>query len=659
MKRLIIRGHHASSILALAACVSMIASAYAFRPTSPYEWLEEAAGLMLLGVIFMGAALWRNKIPLPLPTADAQNEKIQRKHRVMLLAGIFALALLAAVNGSTTSARVSTHVQFLLLCVGVALMMLGAGAARFSMPHIQWRVVLPLAAIMLLALFLRLWQLNTTIRFLVDELAFTWAILNLRAHPNTEILLPMEGTAAFPFVFAYWQSLGVELLGRNFAGLRVASAVLGTITIPALYWLAKALFDRKTALLAAFLLAVFPPHLHFSRIGLTEIASCLFGTLTFTFLARGLIHNRRIDYVIGGVMLGLAHYFHEGGRILYTPVALVWLVGMMILWRPRGHMRNIFVAGLVALIIAVPVYYTLIARDLPVTARMSTPNVMLDGEYWRNLFASGDFTQHIRFHILEPFLIYMNQPDRTFFYGGRTPLVLDYVVPALLLGTGFVLWRWRTLGGFLLIVWVMATSVGNGFLSQSTTAARYVVVFPALVLLCAVGIRYTLALILPGKTRIQIILMGVLAVFLGVAQVNYYFEQHLPIYNFSSRAALQPHRDGQDAILRSLNFPPGTQVHILSDAPPSGDYTGGLLAFMAEHTVNLDIITMADFTHEYIDNLQTDVDHAFFLDWETGGLEILLRDKFDVPPPLYSPFDIPTSQQYILYYARNREQAAP
>jgi 4-amino-4-deoxy-L-arabinose transferase-like glycosyltransferase len=643
-------------ILALAACISMIASAYAFRPTSPYEWLEEATGLMLLGIALMGAALWRARISLPIPAASLQNEKFQRHHGIMLLGGILALALLMAVNGTATSAGVSTHLQFLFLCTGVIFITLGAGTAQFSRPHINWRKILPLAAIMLLALFLRLWQLNTSIRFLVDELAFTTAILNLRANPNTEILLPMEGTAAFPFVFAYWQSLGVELLGRNFAGLRVASAIIGTLTIPALYWLAKSLFDQKTALLAAFLLAVFPPHLHFSRIGLTEIASCLFGTLAFAFLARGLIHNRRFDYVAGGVLLGLTHYFHEGGRVLYTPLALAWLAGMLILWRP--HPRSMFAAGLVALLIVVPVYYTLVAHDLPVTARMSTPNVMLDGDYWRNLFASGDFTQHIRFHIMEPFLIYVNQPDRTFFYGGQTPLVLDYMVPALLLGAAFALWRWRTPGGLLLTAWVMATSIGNGFLAQSTTAARYVVVFPALALLCAVGIRYTLALILPEKTRVQIILTSVLAIIFGIAQVNYYFEWHLPLYNFSSRAAL-PHRDGQDAVLRSLNFPSGTQVHILSDAPPNSHYTGGLLAFLAGDTVSMDIITMADFTQEYIDNMRTDVDHAFFVDWETGGLELLLRDRFDVQPPLYSPFDIPTSQQYILYYARHREQDAP
>lgn len=644
--------------LTLAACASMIASAYAFRPLSPSYWLEEAAGLMLLGIIFMGAALWRHKIVLPLPAADSQAEKFERRHLIILVAGVFALALLATINGipPETSAGVSTHLQFLLLCVGVTLVVLGFGLIRFSMPRIDWWVVLLLAAIMLLALILRIWQLNTTIRFLVDELAFSTAILNLRANPNLEILLPMEGTAAFPFVFAYWQSLGVELLGRNFAGLRVASAIIGTLTIPALFWLANALFDRKTAFLAAFLLAVFPPHLQFSRIGLNNIADPLFGTWALAFLAHGLKTGRRVDYILGGAMLGLTQYFYELGRIFYIPLVLVWFAAMVMISRPRA--RTIPLTGLVSIIVAMPVYYTLLARSFGLAARVATPNIMLDGDYWRKLLASGDFAQHLRYHVLDPFLIYVHQPDRTFYYGGQTPLVLDYLVPALLLGAAFALWRWRTPGGALLILWVVSLSLANSFLAQSVMTARYVVVFPALVLLCAVGIRYTLALVLPEKTRAQIILMSVLAVIFGIAQVNYYFEWHLPLYNFSSRAAL-PHRDGQDAVLRSLNFPPGTQVHILSDAPPNSHYTGGLLAFLAGDTVSMDILTMADFTDEYIDNMRTDVDHAFFLDWETGGLNLLLRDKFDMQPPLYSPFDISTSQQYILYYARHREQDAP
>jgi 4-amino-4-deoxy-L-arabinose transferase-like glycosyltransferase len=522
---------------------------------------------------------------------------------------------------------------------------------------VNWRVVGAIGAIMLLAIGLRLWQLNISIHFLVDELSFTTGILNIRARDTTEILLPMEGTAAFPYIFAYWQSKGVEVLGRNLAGLRVASAVIGTLTIPALYGLAKALFDGKTALLAAFLLAVFPPHLHFSRIGLTEIASCLFGTLALAFLARGIISNRRLDYVIGGAMLGMTQYFHEGGRLLFTPLAVAWVIALFILWRPRAraHFRDLIMAGLAAVIVALPIYYTLVARGLPLGARISAPNITLDSEYWRNMFASGDFSQHIRLHILDSLLVYVHQQDRTFFYNGQTGLVLLYLVPVLLLGVAFALWRWRAPGPCLLILWVLATSAGNSFLTETVTVPRYVVVFPALVLLVALGIRYTLLLILPGLQRAQWLIAGGLAAVFAVLQVHYYFNEHLPIYNFAARDAL-PHRDGQDAILRSVKFPPGTQIHFISDSPPNGHYTLGLMSFLTDD-LTVEIITTEEFTPTYVNNLNLDVDHAFYVDEATGVFSLLLRGLFDVEAPVYGPFDLPHSQQFILYYARHRDSA--
>lgn len=178
------RNRHWSPILALMACISMIASAYLFLPATPYESLWQAVGLMLLGIIFMGAALWRNQQSLPLPISESPANDFQRKHGMMLVVGILVLALLTVINAVRpgTSAGVSTHVQFLLLCAGIILVALGLSAVRFALPRVKWRVVLPLTAITLLALFLRLWQLNTSIHFLVDELAFTSAILNLRAN---------------------------------------------------------------------------------------------------------------------------------------------------------------------------------------------------------------------------------------------------------------------------------------------------------------------------------------------------------------------------------------------------------------------------------------------------------------------------------------------
>src|SRR5690606_27829994 len=128
-----------------------------------------------------------------------------------------------------------------------------------------------------------------------------------------------------------------DILGHNLTGLRIFSAVFGTLTVPALYLLARELFDRRTALLAALLLATFPPHIHFSRLGLNNIADPLFGVLALAFLVRGLKRGGLRDYALSGVMLGLTQYFYEGGKLLYPLLFGAWLLLALCFWRPWAH----------------------------------------------------------------------------------------------------------------------------------------------------------------------------------------------------------------------------------------------------------------------------------------------------------------------------------
>ena len=60
----------------------------------------------------------------------------------------------------------------------------------------------------------------------------------------------------------------LDLFGAGLSPLRIVSGFFGVAEVVALYALIKAVFDRRTALLAALLLATFPPHVHFSRLGM-------------------------------------------------------------------------------------------------------------------------------------------------------------------------------------------------------------------------------------------------------------------------------------------------------------------------------------------------------------------------------------------------------
>ncbi|MBN1681720.1 MAG: glycosyltransferase family 39 protein [Anaerolineae bacterium] len=659
--------HHRQTInrAAAALAVAMMVCCAILFADSDSSRLELAVAALVAGVLLQITALYLDRRPLPglpMPRGGAllAAERSFARRALLTVSGAGLLWVVAETNGDWIGLKerfgLTSGAQFGLLCAGITLVALGLGDVgwprqRLTWPvtrPVPWRGVLIVAGIMALALLVRVWALNTLVHVFVDELNFATTLQGFWRQDDVGLLVPMTGVVAFPKLFVYWQAQTVALMGRNLAGLRLASAILGTLTIPALYLLARTLYDRPTALIAAALLAVFPPHIHFSRLGLNNIADPLFGTLALAFAARGLRSNRRLDFALAGVFLGLTQYFYEGGRIIYPLLMLAWLAAGRLTWRQRPPWRGLVILLLAAVLVCMPVYYTLLAIDAPLTAR--SESMSLPRAYWSALLRSSpgdeqfnDYAGRVR----DTFLITVHQPELSSFYGGQTPLLLVYMVPALLLGIGVMLARLRTPGALLLVGWILAVSLGNSTLVANLDAARYVVVFPALILVCALGIRWLLHVIEPARLHTAGIVLLVIG--LAAGQIVYYFGPHIDRYNTVIRAG-KHYPDGEDAIFRSVNFPPGTQIHLISTTVFPQSYASDAIHFLADdlevETLSPDEITMA-----YVWNLRRDVDHAFFIEAGlTGPLE-LLEDSFQLQPPVYSPHDIPPGEEYVLYYA--------
>ncbi|MBZ0288488.1 MAG: glycosyltransferase family 39 protein, partial [Anaerolineae bacterium] len=286
----------------------------------------------------------------------------------MAALGILCLGILALINGDSVGllAHIPHPLQFALFYAGLALIVWGfiggrAGLAGYKTAGLPWirPEIAALAAVAILALVLRLWALETAIHIMVDELNPALEVLGLWRNPALKILQPLGIYSPFPRLFASWEAMAALVFGRGLTALRFPSAILGALNVAAIYLLGRTLFNRRLALIAALLLAVFPPHIHFSRLALLSIGDPLFGTLALAFLARALRHHHRADWVFGGAALGLTQYFYEGGRLLFPILTVLWIMLYLLRHRalfPRWR-RGLFTAGLVAVIIALPVYY--------------------------------------------------------------------------------------------------------------------------------------------------------------------------------------------------------------------------------------------------------------------------------------------------------------
>jgi 4-amino-4-deoxy-L-arabinose transferase-like glycosyltransferase len=102
--------------------------------------------------------------------------------------------------------------------------------------------------------------------------------------------------------------------------IKFTSALVGIVTIPALYLAARELFTPAVGIMAAFLLAVNRWHIVLSRSGFRVILLPLFVILLLYALVRALRTGRLFDFGLAGLVLGLGLHTYTG--FLFAPVAI-------------------------------------------------------------------------------------------------------------------------------------------------------------------------------------------------------------------------------------------------------------------------------------------------------------------------------------------------
>jgi len=177
---------------------------------------------------------------------------------------------------------------------------------------------------------------------------------------NVADIFHPKSTPLYPFLIGLVH-LAVDDL--ELCGLMVSVAA-GTLTILAVYWLGRMLFDQRVALLSAFLCAIHPFLVRYSGYVLTEMTY----TLTFAF-ALGVIWWALMNrgwwrYALAGAAVGLSYLARLEGLGLAALLALGTLVppsgpgkGEHAPRRPFTDALSLVLAGVVFLAVVFPQLY--------------------------------------------------------------------------------------------------------------------------------------------------------------------------------------------------------------------------------------------------------------------------------------------------------------
>jgi len=141
-----------------------------------------------------------------------------------------------------------------------------------------------LLLILVLALFFRFWQINHYPGGLFPDEAANGLDINSMFHGQIQPFYERgNGREA---LFFFFEAFSVLIFGRGVWQFHIVSAAFGFAAVIAVYLLAKRLFGKRTALLAAFFMAISSYAATVTRTAFRANTVPLLSTLTILFLVK-------------------------------------------------------------------------------------------------------------------------------------------------------------------------------------------------------------------------------------------------------------------------------------------------------------------------------------------------------------------------------------
>ena len=551
-----------------------------------------------------------------------------RSHRPALLpaipagwfAGLVAAALAVHVAARTAWPGGGVALGAWLVALGAA----GALALRADLGRVPVRPrlfrqgweVLPFLAIVVGAALLRFWSL---------------AEVPAMMHPDSAEcglrgLEIFRGQAPDLFAFSSWYhtpflayspyALAYRLVGVGTLGLRLPSAVIGTLVLIPLYALVRGWFGARVALTATALFAVAHNAIHFSRIGLWNIQALFLTVTAFALLFGALRRHSRFWMFAAGVVAGLGLYTYTAGRLALVLCGLVLAARLL---RRRGRPAldlAVFAAGVA--LAAAPLALTYAKHpDVLRNDRTGAVWVLSDGAaaHVRATYGTDRALPVLLAQTRRTLAGFVTRADVSGQYGTQQP-VLSWPLAALaLLGLLVVARRPRQPRHAFLLAWaVLGLLLGSVLIIDPPSQTRQVVTFPVPYIFAALGLD---ALLRPAVRSLRTpALPRALA---AIALLTHAAAFNLGGYRaFADEADLLPR--GWDVAQVVSNLEPGSTIyvyagpHLLADSPT--------LRFAAREQRLISGFSAADLPGRLVR------DTAFVLAPDYAGIGVVLADRF-------------------------------
>ena len=338
----------------------------------------------------------------------------------------------------------------------------------------------------------------------------------------------MSGLQGHPTMQFFTEAVFLKVFGVNVFGIRMISAVGGTLSIPLFYLLLRQMFGRTIALLGATYLVGYHVHLAYSRIGMENIGDPFLMIAVFYFAWRASRGGKTSDFVLTGLVMGLGLYLYQGSRVV--PLAVAAFFAYSALRRPAFRRQAVPGVGLTALaygVAALPLAVFWFTHHSHFMDRINTVGIFQSGWVDQQEAAGKSVVTILWDQSVRAFGAFGRYPDNGVFYRAPIPMVDRLSLIPFLLGIGYALYRVLDDRYFLLLLIFGSVVVTGGVLTvDPPMASRLIGTVPAVVALIAIGIKLIADGFSQWRPNAGPYAAGVIVAALLATNIHFYFFEY-------------------------------------------------------------------------------------------------------------------------------------
>lgn len=313
-----------------------------------------------------------------------------------------------------------------------------------------------------------------------------------------------------PPLYTYLSIPAIGLFGLSIESVRLTAAIIGVLTVLAIYYLASLLFqNEKVGLFSAFLLAISPWHIQLSRTAFEGGAGLLLFITGFIFFIKTGILNHLIKlnnkYLSATIIFwGLSMYTYHSFRLFIV----FFLCIVFLIYRKQFSLTNKMVSGILILIFLLPIFLNFNSASVRFSdvGIFNTKSLQPFFEERSSSLFLPQFQKivdnkyvYIVGVFLDNYLSYFN--PTFYFTGGRSdfsylnfPMYpLYYLVELIFILASVYFILVRRLKRFLVIfVWILLAPISASLTQGPMSVNRAGIILPALTLLSGFGFKILL-----------------------------------------------------------------------------------------------------------------------------------------------------------------------